>query len=181
MRVSEQIALLNVIKTTIRDAINSKGVEAAEDEPFSAYASKITQIQSGGGSAIPPPVFDPPPGRYPGFATISLSAESGDIYFFADERQDPAGATQYSQPIGIDVSRTITAFAYDRDTREFSNAITAHYYITGYEYEDFLGLGVMVEEEVVLILKPEDIVLRIEDVLPAGINNITETVDTIIE
>ena len=173
MRISEQIDRLNAIKAALRDAITAKGVEVAENEPFSVYADKIARIQSGQSGGISSPVFDPLPGRYPGFATLSLSAESGDVYFF-DE--DPSGAIRYTQPIGIDISRTITAFAYDRDTKEFSRAITAHYDITGYCYDDILALGAMLAEGVTITIRPEDVILRVEDTLDTG-NNITEAVN----
>jgi hypothetical protein len=180
MRISEQIARLSIIKAAIRNAIAFKGVEVGENEPFSVYAGRIARIQGSGGSAIPPPVFDPAPGRYQGFATISLSAESGDIYFFAEGTQDPAGAVRYTQPIGIDISRTITAFAYNRDTSEFSRTITGHYNITGYEYDDILATGAMLEEKITITIRPEDMLLRVEDTLTAG-SNITEAVDTAVE
>lgn len=49
--IAEQLTNLANTKTAIKDAIVAKGVEVADTDPFSAYAGKIEQIQTGGGGA----------------------------------------------------------------------------------------------------------------------------------
>ena len=174
MKVAEQIARLMLIKRDIRSAVNTKGIALTEDEPFSVYPSKVMQIRDVGGDALPSPMFFPMPGRYQGFVSVRLEAEVGDVFIFAEGRNDPVGALRYTDSIGIDVSRTITAIAYDRETGALSRAVTAQYDITGWLYDDILDTGMELEEDVVIIFRQEDIILRIEDTLPTGINDLQD-------
>ena len=57
--IAEQLTSLANTKTAIKDAIVAKGVVIADTDPFSAYATKIGQISSGGTpSYIPRKVID---------------------------------------------------------------------------------------------------------------------------
>lgn len=53
MGIAEKIRQIWIAKIAIRNAIRAKGVTVADSEPMSGYASKISQIQSGGGSGDP--------------------------------------------------------------------------------------------------------------------------------
>lgn len=48
--IAEQLTSLANTKTAIKDAIVAKGVAVADTDPFSAYPTKIGQIQTGGGA-----------------------------------------------------------------------------------------------------------------------------------
>lgn len=48
--IAEQLTTLANIKSSIKDAIVAKGVQVADDTPFSGYAAKIGEIQGGGGA-----------------------------------------------------------------------------------------------------------------------------------
>lgn len=48
--IAEQLTSLANTKTAIKDAIVAKGVPVADTDPFSAYPTKIGQIEGGGGA-----------------------------------------------------------------------------------------------------------------------------------
>lgn len=50
--IAEQLTSLANTKTAIKDAIVAKGVMVEDDTPFSGYAAKIGEIQSGGGVPV---------------------------------------------------------------------------------------------------------------------------------
>lgn len=49
--IAEQLTSLANTKTAIKDAIVAKGVSVADTDTFASYATKIGEIQAGGGSA----------------------------------------------------------------------------------------------------------------------------------
>lgn len=49
--IAEQLTSLANTKTAIKEAIVAKGVQVADDTPFSGYATKIGEISGGGGAA----------------------------------------------------------------------------------------------------------------------------------
>lgn len=52
MSIQSEINRLKGVKTDIRNAIISKGVEFPEGTPFGDYAGKISQIESGSGGLV---------------------------------------------------------------------------------------------------------------------------------
>jgi hypothetical protein len=49
MTIADKLRYLGETKTLIKEAIQNKGVDVSDSDPFRAYAEKISQIQTGGG------------------------------------------------------------------------------------------------------------------------------------
>jgi hypothetical protein len=107
--LNEQLNQIADTKCAIADAINSKGIEVSENDPFATYASKIKQIQGGeGGNAFN--LFD-----------IKV----------ADHKLEGTEALGWAEQ-GTNVYKIDYPDFYSRCLQEYQQGVLAPQYITSY-------------------------------------------------